>query len=132
MDSFILIFSDYRLTYWLSNSIVLRTIISQVTGEPELLLSPGSSIDRNGAGKVKNNVSSPIKWKASSYGKKEGMKLLNGSFSDCDNPHTFMSTLEKIESWIFSRIVESIWWQVRVTVFLVQFPFKSTFSILSY
>ncbi|PQM40106.1 uncharacterized protein Pyn_24164 [Prunus yedoensis var. nudiflora] len=99
-----------RLTYWLSNSVVLRTIISQVTGEPELLLSPGSSIDRNGAGKVKNNVSSPIKWKAPSSGKKEGMKLLNGSF-DCDNPHTFMSTLEKIESWIFSRIVESIWWQ---------------------
>lgn len=100
-----------RLTYWLSNSIVLRTIISQVTGEPELLLSPGSSIDRNGAGKVKNNVSSPIKWKAPSSGKKEGMKLLNGSFGDCDNPHIFMSTLEKIESWIFSRIVESIWWQ---------------------
>ncbi|KAM1130034.1 hypothetical protein ACFX19_045439 [Malus domestica] len=100
-----------RLTYWLSNSIVLRTIISQVIGESESPMSAGPSIDRNGAGKIKNNVSSPIKWKASSSGKKEGLKLLNGSFGDCENPQTFMSTLEKIESWIFSRIVESVWWQ---------------------
>lgn len=112
MDSFIFLFSDYRLTYWLSNCIVLRTIISQVTGESESPMSAGPSIDRNGAGKIKNNVSSPIKWKAPSSGKKEGLKLLNGSFGDCENPQTFMSTLEKIESWIFSRIVESIWWQV--------------------
>ncbi|XP_048433716.1 uncharacterized protein LOC125474278 [Pyrus x bretschneideri] len=100
-----------RLTYWLSNSIVLRTIISQVTGDKESPMSAGHSIDRNGAGKIKNNVSSPIKWKAPSSGKKEGWRLLNGSFGDCENPQTFMSTLEKIESWIFSRIVESIWWQ---------------------
>ncbi|CAN6702880.1 unnamed protein product [Malus baccata var. baccata] len=100
-----------RLTYWLSNSIVLRTIISQVIGESESPMLAGPSIDRNGAGKIKNNVSSPIKWKASSSGKKEGLKLLNGSYGDCENPQTFMSTLEKIESWIFSRIVESVWWQ---------------------
>ncbi|KAM1410568.1 hypothetical protein ACFX13_023665 [Malus domestica] len=100
-----------RLTYWLSNSIVLRTIVSQVAGESKLPMLAGPSIDRNGAGKVKNNVPSSIKWKAPSSGKKEGMKLLNGSFGDCENPQTFMSTLEKIESWIFSRIVESIWWQ---------------------
>ncbi|PRQ54210.1 putative EEIG1/EHBP1 domain-containing protein [Rosa chinensis] len=100
-----------RLTFWLSNSIVLRTIISQATGDPELPKSARSSIDRNGAAKVKHKASSPLKWEAPSSGKKQGMKLLNGSFGDWENPNSFMSTLEKIESWIFSRIVESIWWQ---------------------
>lgn len=110
--SFNLLFSDYRLTFWLSNSIVLRTIISQATGDPELPKSARSSIDRNGAAKVKHKASSPLKWEAPSSGKKQGMNLLNGSFGDWENPNSFMSTLEKIESWIFSRIVESIWWQV--------------------
>ncbi|XP_050379439.1 uncharacterized protein LOC126796743 [Argentina anserina] len=100
-----------RLTFWLSNSIVLRTIISQATGDPELSKSARSSIDRNGAEKFKHKASSPLKWEAPSSGKKQGMKLLNGSFGDWENPNTFMSTLEKIESWIFSRIVESVWWQ---------------------
>ncbi|KAL6135894.1 hypothetical protein ACLB2K_068119 [Fragaria x ananassa] len=100
-----------RLTFWLSNSIVLRTIISQAIGEPALPKSARSSIDRNGAEKVKHKASSPLKWEAPSSGKKQGMKLLNGSLGDWENPNTFMSTLEKIESWIFSRIVESIWWQ---------------------
>lgn len=112
MDSFILLFSGYRLTFWLSNSIVLRTIVSQATGDPELPKSARSSIERNGAEKVRNKSSSPLKWEAPSSGKKQGMKLLNESLGDWENPNTFMSTLEKIESWIFSRIVESIWWQV--------------------
>jgi hypothetical protein len=33
---------------------------------------------------------------------------------ECDewqDPKTFMVALEKIEGWIFSRIVESVWWQ---------------------
>lgn len=100
-----------RLTFWLSNAIVLRTIVSQATGDPELPKSARSSIERNGAEKVRNKASSPLKWEAPSSGKKQGMKLLNESFGDWENPNTFMSTLEKIESWIFSRIVESIWWQ---------------------
>jgi len=29
------------------------------------------------------------------------------------DPETFLVTLEKVEAWIFSRIVESVWWQVR-------------------
>ena len=54
-----LLFNYYRLTFWLSKSIVLRTIISQATGDPELPKSARSSIDRNGGEKV-HKASSPI------------------------------------------------------------------------
>ncbi|KAL5581322.1 hypothetical protein UlMin_013764 [Ulmus minor] len=100
-----------RLTFWLSNSILLRTIISQATGNSELPLSAGPSINRNGTQEAKDKASSPIKWKVSSPSKREGTKLLFSSVSEWEKPHTFICVLEKIEAWIFSRIVESIWWQ---------------------
>ncbi|KAF2316486.1 hypothetical protein GH714_041827 [Hevea brasiliensis] len=59
-----------RLTFWLSNSVVLRAIIHQAIDDDELSL-----------------------------------------FGDWEDPHEFISALEKVEAWIFSRIVESIWWQ---------------------
>nr|KYP63371.1 hypothetical protein KK1_017940 [Cajanus cajan] len=64
-----------RLTFWLSNSIVLRTIISKTTKEMTASNPAGTSI------------------------------------SNWDDPNVFTSALEKVETWIFSRIVESIWWQ---------------------
>ncbi|XP_041004598.1 uncharacterized protein LOC121249849 isoform X2 [Juglans microcarpa x Juglans regia] len=100
-----------RLTFWLSNSIVLRTIISKAIGDRELPLPAESGIERNGGVKVDNKVSSLLKWKVSSPGIKENAKSLYGSFGNWEDPRTFTSALEKIESWIFSRIVESIWWQ---------------------
>lgn len=27
-------------------------------------------------------------------------------------PETFLVALEKVEAWMFSRIIESVWWQV--------------------
>ncbi|KAJ0753401.1 putative NT-type C2 domain, nucleoporin [Helianthus annuus] len=56
-----------RLTFWMSNCVVLRAII-YVTFEQE--------------------------HKANSSSKQRGIKAL-----------------EKVESWIFSRIIESVWWQ---------------------
>ncbi|KAG7985864.1 hypothetical protein I3843_03G049000 [Carya illinoinensis] len=100
-----------RLTFWLSNSIVLRTIISKAIGDRELPLPAEFGIERNGGVKVINKVSSLLKWKVSSPGIKENAKSLYGSFGNWEDPRTFTSALEKIESWIFSRIVESIWWQ---------------------
>ncbi|KAF5479788.1 hypothetical protein F2P56_000580 [Juglans regia] len=100
-----------RLTFWLSNSIVLRTIISKAIGDRELPLPAESGIERNGGVKVDNKVSSLLKWKVSSPGIKENAKSFYGSFGNWEDPRTFTSALEKIESWIFSRIVESIWWQ---------------------
>lgn len=101
----------YRLTYWLSNSILLRTILSHASCNEELPFSVGPSIKRNGSGRVKHDASSPLRWKTSSP-EKRGLELLNESFGDWEDPRTFICALEKIEAWIFSRIIESIWWQV--------------------
>ncbi|PIN05608.1 hypothetical protein CDL12_21856 [Handroanthus impetiginosus] len=72
-----------RLTFWLSNSIMLRSIVSQIAAEV-----PHS----NGPERKINGTKS------------------NGS-DDGDDVWTFITALEKVESWLFSRIVESIWWQ---------------------
>ncbi|KAL4570119.1 hypothetical protein LXL04_025770 [Taraxacum kok-saghyz] len=60
-----------RLTFWLSNSVMLRAIISQQTVK-------------------KSSIKLPDDWR---------------------DPQTFMIALEKVESWMFSRIIESVWWQ---------------------
>ncbi|KAI3503548.1 hypothetical protein L1887_31992 [Cichorium endivia] len=62
-----------RLTFWLSNSVALRSIINKET--------------------VFENDSN--------------------STETSSHLHT-SSDLEKVESWIFSRIIESIWWQTLV------------------
>ncbi|KAF8091479.1 hypothetical protein N665_0445s0063 [Sinapis alba] len=80
-----------RLTYWLSNTIILRAIISDKTSVEEELPGPGprrSKTQRQG---------SSLPWK-----KEIGV---------WDDPRTFITALEKVEAWIFSRVVESIWWQ---------------------
>ncbi|KAL4379561.1 hypothetical protein GQ457_02G012340 [Hibiscus cannabinus] len=94
-----------RLTFWLSNCVVLRAIISESIGELKLPLSAGL-MERNGGGKGKKLASSPFKWKESSPGRKE-----NKTSSDWDTPLVFISALERVETWIFSRIIESVWWQ---------------------
>ncbi|XP_044503013.1 uncharacterized protein LOC123223738 [Mangifera indica] len=101
-----------RLTFWLSNSVVLRVIISQATGDLEQPLSAHQSMERNGGRKGNNKILFPLKWKESSAGKKGNKNVVCGSFSDWEDPNTFLSALQKVEAWIFSRIVESIWWQI--------------------
>ncbi|PPS10695.1 hypothetical protein GOBAR_AA09943 [Gossypium barbadense] len=61
-----------RLTFWLSNSIVLRATVSHAIGE---------------------------------------MQLFSEGSDDWVDPRTFLLALQKFEAWIFSRIVESVWWQ---------------------
>jgi hypothetical protein len=47
------------------------------------------------------------------------MQLLD----DWRETSTLLDALEKIESWIFSRIVESVWWQVKVHhITVLHFP----------
>ncbi|CAL1354914.1 unnamed protein product [Linum trigynum] len=72
-----------RLTFWLSNSIVLRAIVSQAV--EKLNLAPRTSPSKEAKA---NNV-----------------------LDEWENPRTFITALEKVEAWIFSRIVESVWWQ---------------------
>ncbi|KAG8637738.1 hypothetical protein MANES_15G158800v8 [Manihot esculenta] len=99
-----------RLTFWLSNSVVLRAIVHQEIDEKEPSVSGKKNIEMNGGGKGSKMISSSPKWKLSSSGRKENNKVC-GYLGDLEDPREFISALEKVEAWIFSRIVESIWWQ---------------------
>lgn len=89
-----------RITFWLSNMIVLKEIICQALGS---LRYSGSLGDKS---QVK-----PAK---------EEQKYVSGRNQDefsqlpCDllEAGNFIDALEKAESWIFSRLVDSVWWQV--------------------
>ncbi|MFS7897727.1 putative NT-type C2 domain-containing protein [Helianthus anomalus] len=84
-----------RLTFWMSNCVVLRAII-YVTFEQEH--KANSSSKKRG---IKGNI-----------GIKSSLKGRIGIPNEWENPCNFTSALEKVESWIFSRIIESVWWQV--------------------
>ncbi|XP_010250787.1 PREDICTED: uncharacterized protein LOC104592935 [Nelumbo nucifera] len=99
-----------RLTFWLSNSVVLRAVVSQAVGELQLPVSSGPHIESNDS-KKENDKRSSLKWKDSSLNKKEKIFGLSECFDDWEDPKTFTTALEKIEAWIFSRIIESVWWQ---------------------
>ncbi|KAG8383285.1 hypothetical protein BUALT_Bualt05G0168600 [Buddleja alternifolia] len=80
-----------RLTFWLSNSIMLRAIVSQIAAEVPYssgLESKFNSADLEGE-KSKSNEES----------------------DELEDVSSFIIALEKVESWLFSRIVESLWWQ---------------------
>ncbi|CAN1823124.1 hypothetical protein LINPERHAP1_LOCUS30243 [Linum perenne] len=87
-----------RLTFWLSNSVVLRAIISQAVSE---------SLESKG-GQMGN---SPLNWKELSSSKKAKGSAVFDNSGDWENPRTFLTALERVEAWIFSKTVESIWWQ---------------------
>ncbi|XP_065873857.1 uncharacterized protein [Euphorbia lathyris] len=87
-----------RLTFWLSNSIVLRAIVSQVV--EKFQFAAGQSVEENVGRKSRN--------KSSTYGDNGTSKT---SSDDWEEPQTFILALERVEAWIFSRIVESVWWQ---------------------
>ncbi|KAI3473856.1 hypothetical protein Pfo_028037 [Paulownia fortunei] len=86
-----------RLTFWLSNTIVLRVIVNKSFGDNQLPVSVGHDIGKVGDKKGKKK-SSPLKWE--SFPSKSTRE-----------PSNFAAALEKVESWIFSRIIESLWWQ---------------------
>ncbi|KAK6928499.1 NT-type C2 domain [Dillenia turbinata] len=100
-----------RLTFWLSNTVVLRVIVSHATGDRRLPLSTGSSLESPDSERGNNIKLSSLKWKESSSRKRENKRFPHESFDNWEDPQAFISALEKIEAWIFSRIIESIWWQ---------------------
>ncbi|KAL3636677.1 hypothetical protein CASFOL_018976 [Castilleja foliolosa] len=95
-----------RLTFWLSNTIVLRVIMSKSFGDSKPAISVRPAIETAGNG---NKKSSPLKWE--SISSKSTRIAIEECFGDWENPQTFVAALEKVEAWIFSRIIESIWWQ---------------------
>ncbi|KAG6651286.1 uncharacterized protein LOC122313593 isoform X1 [Carya illinoinensis] len=82
-----------RLTFWLSNSILLRAIISQAI--EKLQLSAG----RNTCSNEESSLHVEQNNNAVEY------------FEDWEDPQTLIVALENIEAWIFCRIIESVWWQ---------------------
>ncbi|MED6157881.1 hypothetical protein PIB30_027546 [Stylosanthes scabra] len=101
-----------RLTFWLSNTIVLRTIINRSIKDSVQSNTSGGIRRRKREGDLFGKVtSSAVRLKGCHPAKNEHTAIGYGSFGNWEDPLVFTSALEKLEAWIFSRIVESIWWQ---------------------
>ncbi|KDP26777.1 hypothetical protein JCGZ_17935 [Jatropha curcas] len=88
-----------RLTFWLSNSIMLRAIVSQVVEKLQLAAAPSVNKSDSQQGRHESKPN-------------EGEETNETCSSDeWEEPRTFIEALERIEAWIFLRIVESVWWQ---------------------
>ncbi|MCL7032616.1 hypothetical protein MKW94_007941 [Papaver nudicaule] len=100
-----------RLTFWLSNSVFLRNIVIQAVEDSQQPKSTTLSVENNRGGKGRDR-SSLTKWREPSPVNKDKNCVSTKKFDDWENPKTFVNALEKIEAWIFSRIIESLWWQI--------------------
>ncbi|KAM3393766.1 hypothetical protein P3S68_002767 [Capsicum galapagoense] len=98
-----------RLTFWLSNSVVLRATITKFHGQQQLPLSSDTTPEK-AVVKDKKKKFSPLKWE--SHSSNDVRDDVCESLGNWEDPVTFIRALEKIEAWIFSRIIESIWWQI--------------------
>lgn len=90
---------------------MLREIISQAFGSSRHS-SPLSKYESNGISKRSEVKSPALRWRGNS-----GTKQMNGAMQFADDwqeTGTFTAALERVESWIFSRVVESVWWQVHL------------------
>ncbi|XP_066355278.1 uncharacterized protein [Miscanthus floridulus] len=94
-----------RLSFWLSNCVVLRAIVTETSRQSGTVNSISSG-DYNSKTTYRKNSASM--WE--SLNRKKG-KLLSPEFDNWEDVDTFIAALKKIESWIFSRIVETLWWQ---------------------
>ncbi|KAL0408501.1 UNVERIFIED_CONTAM: hypothetical protein Sradi_1784500 [Sesamum radiatum] len=97
----------YRLTFWLSNVIMLRAIVSQIAAEFPYSNRPESKM--NGTGP---ELTGRLPHKRADFSHVEGdQSKSNEESEDWEDVWTFILALENVESWLFSRIVESVWWQ---------------------
>ncbi|KAK9123469.1 hypothetical protein Sjap_013071 [Stephania japonica] len=117
-----------RLTFWLSNTVALREILSQAFGSSLNSSTIAHAIDLNASIKKSDGKPSSLKWKGSPGGKQVKIGL-NQFLDDWQETRTFTSALERVESWIFSRIVESVWWQSLTPH--MQSPMEAMFSSTS-
>lgn len=105
-----------RLTFWLSNCILLRALISNSFGKSQLPVSVGPVTGKVGYRNGNKKPSALIWGSISSKGTRIATEE---SFNNWENPLIFASGLERVEAWIFSRIIESIWWQVFTFYYLL-------------
>ncbi|KAK6945333.1 hypothetical protein RJ641_026435 [Dillenia turbinata] len=99
-----------RLTFWLSNMVVLREIISQSLGS-SCQPSSVTKFAESGVAKRNEAKSPSLKWKGNLGGRQASKPSILQFVDDWQETRTFTAALEKVECWIFSRIVESVWWQ---------------------
>lgn len=99
-----------RLTFWWSNTVVLREIVSQTFESSQL--SP-QALRSNGSNGVKKNHRLPSPQKMRDSHNKQGGGKLNPkqSLNGWEETHTLTTALEKVELWIYGRVIESVWWQ---------------------
>ncbi|AES61091.1 putative EEIG1/EHBP1 domain-containing protein [Medicago truncatula] len=101
-----------RLTFWFSNIILLRAIVSKGVEHKDL----GDAACINGERYVNGlTLHEQEKENTEEY------------FHNWLDPETFLVALEKVEAWIFSRIVESVWWQT-LTPYMQSAAAKSSSS----
>ncbi|CAO2207206.1 unnamed protein product [Urochloa humidicola] len=98
-----------RLTFWLSNTVVLREIISQTFGVP-CVTPTTTAMNGNVGAKNLDGKPTTMLWRNSSNGKQAKLAAMQMP-DDWQEASTLLASLEKIESWIFSRIVDTVWWQ---------------------
>jgi hypothetical protein len=72
-----------------------------------------ASMNMNGSAKRLGGKSMTMLWE-NSFNNKQAKLAAMQMPEDCQETSTFLAALEKIESWIFSQIVETLWWQVNV------------------
>lgn len=91
---------------------MLRSIVDQLTGKLQLSnrTHTKNNADENGTEE---------KFSPELHESPHRRKLKSnsaGSSDDWEDPQTFEVALEKVETWIFSRIIESVWWQVNLVL----------------
>ncbi|XP_016459369.1 uncharacterized protein LOC107782934 isoform X1 [Nicotiana tabacum] len=98
-----------RLTFWLSNSIMLRAIISQAAAGVQF--NEGAPTETTGnkgrSALEKIYMQQSIKSIASQGNKSHLVK----QYYNWEDIESFTQALEKLEGWIFSKITKSLWWQ---------------------
>ncbi|XAR64420.1 hypothetical protein NMG60_11024749 [Bertholletia excelsa] len=104
------------LTFWLSNSIMLKGIVNQAVGSMLLSDGPNKKTKSDGKGSGGRSSLKHDKLSLAGYGKGH----LKQECDNWENALTFIVALEKLEAWIVSRIFELVWWQV-LSSFLLLF-----------
>jgi hypothetical protein len=97
-----------RLTFWWSNATVLREIISRAFN---IFLPKADMSVLLKDSQMKKTQSGTLLVDANSRQSQHAMPI-TVNFEDWKDPMTFMAALERLEGWIYSKVVESIWWQV--------------------
>jgi hypothetical protein len=86
----------------------------------------------NGAAKKLDGKPVTMLWRNSSSGKQAKFDAMQMP-DDWQETSTLLASLEKIESWMFSRIVDTVWWQVNVFLrYILIDTFMRLGDILSY